>query len=1280
MQKKISANLVVSLKCCKQCESQIVIHSYLHLFCNILNYIVSKLRKQGTPPMRRIIVALLCLILFLISCSSKVELQWNQEGGYRWAMLDLLGEETGFRELSASSTGIAFTNLLSEQHIAENQNLLNGSGITAGDVDGDGWVDLYFTSLDGSNKLYKNLGDMEFEDITEEAGLLHEGYHSTGAVFADVDGDDDLDLLITSMSRNNVLYINDGEGNFKLKKDSGLEKGRGSMTMALADIDGDRDLDLYITNYKERRAKDIFDLRELTLENITRRSGDSFEIRPPYDRHFALLQDENGYSQREIGEEDELYINNGDGVFKKVENPEQRFLDANGNPQGLDLDWGLTAKFTDLNDDGYQDLYVCNDYWTPDRVWMNQGDGTFQALGKLAIRNFSFYSMAVDFSDINRDGAVDFFVTEMLAETHAERMRQLVPNDPMYRGRSRDQPQYNRNSLYLNRKDTTFTEITYFGGLEASGWSWAAKFLDIDLDGYEDLIINNGFSYDMQDLDTQNRLSQQIVRGSEVMKEYVLHFPRLELINKAYHNNGNLTFEDKSTDWGFLEPDISHGLATADLDNDGDLDVVVNRLNALSGVFENLTGADRIAVRLKGAKPNTQAIGAKITLSGGTVPQTKQVASGGDYLSGSDQLVVFAANNPENAYELIVNWPSGKTAVIDNIKANRIYEIQESSVKGSDFSSHKPKNSAPTFEDLSDRLNHRHTENSFDEERIQSLLPLKLSRLGPGISWVDYDQDGDEDLFVTASKGERTGIFENRGNGEFRQVILSGLGREVPGDQTVIIGWAEDRKTHLLAGNANYEQGSSGVPSAYHWSLTSGDLSSSSEIPGILSTSGPMAVADYDGDGDLDLFVGGRFQPAGYPQPATSRLFINNEGNFRKDEINSGLLKDIGMVTGAVFTDYDQDGDQDLLLTRSWDSIILLQNDDGKFKEVISEVGLATYKGWWTGISTGDFNNDGLPDLIAANRGLNSAYQLDTSFPLKIFYGDFDNDSRQEIMEAYYDSSKRQYVPRRRLDELAEPVPPVTRFIQSYSQFGNASLEEIFRTDLRDIPSKELNTLQTMLFLNTGDGFRARPLPDEAQFAPVMGVVVADYDNDGNEDVFLSQNLFSLPPLFPRQDAGRGLWLKGDGKGSLVPVPGNDSGIKIYGQQKGAAAADFNLDGKIDLAVGQNNETTKLYRNRTAKPGLNIRLVGPEKNRSAVGSSIRIVYRSGEFGPRRELQAGSGYWSQNGFVQVLGLAEENPKAIEVTWFDDTAALVAISEDRREYVIRYSENGDTLNDE
>ncbi|MDR8390083.1 FG-GAP-like repeat-containing protein [Aliifodinibius sp. S!AR15-10] len=1218
------------------------------------------------------------LICLFTACNFSSNLEWKQEKYHRWAEVDpgYFGE-TGFESLSPSETNINFENQITDQQIAENRHYLNGSGVAAGDVDGDGLTDLYFTGLNTPNKLYKNMGGMQFEDITDKAGVAHNDYYSTGAVFADIDGDEDLDLLVSAMHKENVLYINDGSGNFTHREDSGLGAAKGSMTMALADIDSDGDLDLYITNYKEKSVKDIYTTEELEWNNLLKEPYNEqnqtgpFTLVPPFDQHYQLFmsKDNRLVGAAETGEEDELYINEG-GSFQKVQNTEDVFRDASGDPMGLQPDWGLTAKFQDLNDDGLPDLYVCNDFFPKDRIWINQGDGTFREMDWRSIRNMSFSAMAVDFSDINRDGQLDMFVTEMLSPKHERRLRQMGSDDPTPNRTDsiQSQPQYNRNSMYLKREDDTYAEISYLSNTEATEWSWATRFMDIDLDGYEDLIVNTGYTYDILDIDTQAGMIKEGRNMDENFDVLVERAPKLDLANKFLQNNGDLTFQDRSTAWGFGETDVSHGLATADLDNDGDLDFASNRLNNTAAVFENLTNAGRIAVKLRGDAPNYRGIGAKIRLVGGDLPQEKQLSAGGDYLSGSTPTAMFAADEAID-YRIEVTWPDGAVSTIEDVQANRIYEIDNTGASEPDKTQAGAiASSEPIFEDISNQLGHRHHEDPFDESKLQPLLPGKMSKLGPGITWLDIDRDGDDDLLVASGKGGTMGAFENLGEGSFHPMKGTPFDQTVPGDQTTLLGWKTGESINLVAGSANYEQGSPQVPSAFQYRFSGSGIEQVGTLSNY-STTGTMAAADFDNDGDIDLFLAGRFVPAHYPRNATSRLFKNENGSFVVDQVNSRKLGEIGLVTGAVFSDYDRDGDQDLLISREWDSILIMENDGGTFNNVSEKVGLARYNGWWNGIATGDFNNDGRPDIVAANIGLNSTYQMKNGKPLRMYYSDFNGDRRVDILETHANSDGN-YVPRKKLFQY-NSLPIISNQFQSYRAFGQTNLQEIFGNRLSRMPFKEINTLQHMLFINTGEGFEAKPLPPKAQFSAGFHVGVADYNNDGNEDLFMSQNYFGMPREVPRLDAGRGLWLKGDGLGNLSPVPGSESGIKVYGEQRGAAFSDFNSDGKVDLAISQNDAETKLYLNRGDRRGYRISLQGPAQNSDGVGSAVRLLYSNGEKGPLREIQAGSGYWSQNSFSQVLG-AKTNAEVsgIEVHWFDGRTQTVDVTGGQKEFVITY----------
>lgn len=1226
---------------------------------------------------KAITLPILCFCLF--SCNPSNELEWNQEDGYRWAEVNPgFWGSTGFSSIASTETNISFRNDVRDELKFQNRHYLNGSGVAVADVDGDGLQDIYFASIDGPNKLYKNLGNFRFEDITERAGLVHEGYNSTGVVFADVNADRYPDLFISSLSDGNSLYINNGNGNFRLKLDSGLGESRGAHTMALADINGDGLLDLYITNYKIQTARDIYSAKELSMDNTVEVIDGNLQVLPKFSDQFTIVETAEGAFRNEIGEPDELYLNRGEGRFEPAD-PLEYFFDEDGNSIGLTPDWGLTSTFRDVNGDNHPDLYVANDFWTPDRFWINQGDGTFERINRNGIRNMSFSSMGVDFSDINRDGHLDFVVTEMLSREHSSRLQQSSEFLPEYEGRTL----HNRNSVYLNRGDSipNFAQIAHYSGLEATEWSWGTSFLDVDLDGFEDLIVATGFTNDYQDMDTQIAMYTADMSNNERGGD-ILRYPRLELKNQIFRNNGDLTFSDQSENWGFDSEDISMGMALADLDNDGDKDIIFNRLDNIASLYENRSNHSRIAVRLKGTSPNTQSIGAKVELIGGSLIQNKEIIAGGNYLSSSQKQVVFSAEDGKNDYSIKVIWPGGNYSLIEDVGANRIYEIDQESIvlHKIEAGSYSVNENQPSFTDQSDKIDHIHQENSYDDFRFSPLLPQKLSRFGPGAAWMDLNGDQVEELLVTASKDGRAAIFSKLENGNFSRVEVDPITGVAPGDQTSILGWSEENRSIVVIGSANYEQGNPAVPSAFVYSIDTdtgessvalnGDaISNAQEIPGILSTTGPIAAADYTGDGAIDLFIGGRFKPGEYPVNADSRLFRNNNGRFELDERNSRVLSNAGLVTDALFSDMTGNGEQDLLLATEWGTLRLFENRGARFVDITEEMGLSEYNGWWNGITVGDFTGNGLPDIVALNIGLNSAYQIHDNKPIRMYYDDFNWDGRLDILETYYSNEIGSYVPRRKLHDF-ESVPTILSNVSTHKEFAEASIEEIFDQSFNDVPFKEINTLKHMIFVNTGDEFKPKPLPTETQFSNGFYSGVADFNNDGYEDLFIGQNYFGFPKNTPRLDAGRGILLLGNGNANFESVSGNISGIKVYGEQRGAALGDFNKDGKTDLVVSQNNGQTKLFESKVNKEGIRVQLVGSSLNRSAVGSSIRLEYNGGEKGPARFIQAGGSYASQNSYTQVLGISgNKSPSAIEVSWADGTVQRVEFVEGKSDYRIQ-----------
>lgn len=1206
------------------------------------------------------------------NCSAASE--WHDEGEFRWANLNVPSHgKTGFRLLSPEETGINFTNTLDERTGEANRVLFNGSGVAVGDFDNDGLPDLYFCSLNGRNALYKNLGGMRFKDVTAESGIVCSNQFCRGAVFADINGDGFLDLLVATTGNGVLCFVNDGHGHFSdFTREAGTATRYGSVTMALADIDGNGTLDLYVAN---NRADDIRDRGQVDLQML----NGKLIIPPSLTNRLVMI---NG-KLFEYGEPDVLYLNDGHGHFSPVSWTGGAFLDEQGKPlASAPLDWGLTASFRDLNGDGYPDLYVCNDYWTPDRIWINDGHGRFRAASKLAFRHTSASSMGVDFADVNRSGNLDLFVVDMLSRDLRLRKRQMFAQTPMPSspGLIDNRPQIMRNTFFQNRGDGTFAEIADYAGLSASEWSWSPIFLDVDLDGYEDILIPAGHTRDVQDLDAEaqirahsqsqtqlNRIADPKARLDAFIQNKIdnSHFyPHLDMPIVAFHNLGHYRFEETTGTWGTDALGVHHALATGDLDGDGDLDLVVNNLGSAAGIYRNETSSPRITVRLKGLKPNTEGIGATIKLFGGEVPmQSKEVISGGRYMAGSETLAVFAPGRVAEGMSIEIKWRSGRLSLVKEVKANRLYEILEAGGQPAKVSA--AIRGEPLFEDASAVISHTHHEEVFNDFERQPLLPKKLSQLGPGIAWADLDGDGCEDLVIGNGKGGPLAVYHNDNHGGFSP--LSGVGFEKPvaQDQTGIVTWpGAGNVSSILAGSANYEDGPAASGGVLRYDSKTG---ASDEVVSLGESSvGPLAITDMDGDGELELFVGGRAIGGRYPEPASSRIYRNRGGHWELDEANSKALEKTGLVSGAVWSDLDGDGYPELILACEWGPIRVFRNDHGKLSSwnppltkspqaISPEVSplnsqpltLNQLTGWWNGVTTGDIDGSGRMSIIAGNWGLNTPYHSSLEHPVRLYYGDFSSGKGVDLIEAQYDPTLNAYAPRRMRNMLAHALPDVLAKFPTQRSFSEATIDQVLGEHKNVARKLEAGFLESALFLNRGDKFELEPLPMEAQFAPVFSVSVADFDGDGFEDLFLSQNFFATQPEVPRYDAGRGLLLKGLGNGQFAAVPGQESGILVYGEQRGAAVADYDHDGRVDLAVTQNAGPTMLFHNKKAKPGLRVRLLGPKGNPAGIGSQIRLIFGS-KPGPIREIREGSGYFSQDSVISVLSMPEA-PSSIWIRW-------------------------------
>lgn len=1193
------------------------------------------------------------VIMIFCQCGRDATLSWQQENGYRWAELNFnRSGKVGFTLLPSEKTGMAFQNDLTEEQLVNNHVLANGSGVAIGDVDRDGFADVYFCRLNGPNVLYKNLGNWTFQDITEQAGVACPEQFSSGAVFADIDGDSDLDLLVTSIGGKIFCFLNDGAGNFTdASEASGIKSGTGATTMALADVDNDGDLDLYVTNYKALRAANIFMPQELNFENIIEKNNvdGQYKIREKFKDYYDLVFVDNFLLWEERGEPNVLYLNNGKGQFQEIPYTDGAFLDEDGQPSKVLFDWGLAAKFQDLNNDSHPDLYVCNDFNSPDRIWINDGTGRFHAIAKKAIRHTSHSSMAVDFSDIERDGDVDLFVLDMLGMSHQRRKMQFntMPPSSMKIGVQDDRPQYMRNMLFVNQGDNTYAEIGRLSGVHASDWSWAVNFLDIDLDGYEDILIATGQINDTQNMDSRTQILNRTFTGMVNSPETILKYPRLELPNVCFRNNGDLTFTETSDEWGWGKTaDISHGMALGDLDNDGDLDVVVNRFQEDAAIYRNDAAQKRVTILLKGEAPNTQGIGAKIRVISNSIHQTKEVSLGGTYLSSSMPVYSFAAGGENETCSIEVHWRSGKISAIRNAKPNRIYEIDEA--KADDIQRIEVisnKSDGQYFQDVSNNLNHRHHEESFNDFNFQPLLPERMGQFGPGAAFLDIDNDGDDDVVVANGKGGGLAVFNNA-NGVWRKSSDYSFAKKNELDQTAVIGWAENENFILMVGNSNYENpAESSFISKY--TLYEGKVQSVDTLNFGDIAIGALAAADYDNDGDLDLFAGGRIVAGKYPAPPRSLFYQNVNGNLFPDEKNNSVLQNIGMVSSVVFSDIDNDSDPDLVLALQWGPVTILRNEKGNFYNATKEFGLHEYLGLWNGVATGDLNEDGKLDIVVTNWGRNSKYQPVPDRPVRMYFSDFDVNGTFDVIESYFDPAIENYAPFHSFEKLMRGIAFTRIRVQNFAKYAHASLDLIIGSKLNSAGVCSLNTVSHTLFLSKENGFIMKPLPLKSQFAPAFYIGVTDYNGDGHEDIFLTQNFFGALPEDGKDDAGNAIWLTGDGAGNLEFVPSQDSGIAVFGEQRGAALGDFNSDSRVDLLVTQNSTETRLYKNIRAQPGLKIKLQGNAKNQNAIGARVRAKYKSG-FGPMKEIQAGSGYWSQNTSTIILS-QKERIVSVQVFW-------------------------------
>ena len=1104
----------------------------------------------------------LCIVLLLASCGAKEERP---------------SANALFKSIPAAESGITFENRLTFDqtfNIYTYRNYYNGGGVGIGDVNNDGLMDIYLSANMLPNRLFLNKGGMRFEDITEKAGVAGTKSWSTGVSLADVNGDGLLDIYVCNSgdikgdNKQNELFINQGPGpdgipvfSEEAEKYGLADKGY-STHAAFFDYDKDGDLDLYLLN-NSYQAIGSFNLRK------------------------------NERPKRDPLGGDKLFRNDGE-TFTDVSEAAGIY--------GSVIGFGLGVTVGDMDKDGWPDIYVSNDFFERDYLYYNNGDGTFREQLERSMRSISAASMGADLADINNDGYPEIFVTDMLPEKD-ERIKTVTTFDNWDRFQLNYQNgywrQFTRNTLQLNNGDYTFSEIGRLANVAATDWSWGALIFDFENNGLKDIFVANGIYQDLTNQDflkfvTEENTIQQIISNKGVdYKKLVELIPSQPVANYAFVNDGNLRFHDKAAELGLGQPGFSNGSAYGDLDNDGDLDLVVNNVNMPFFLYENQSNTLRPENRflkfvLKGSGKNTNAIGTKITAYvGGKAHYLEQVPIRG-FQSTVDPRPNLGLGKAPKADSVVVEWPDGTVTRRYEVNTNQVLTLNQS--EGiAQVPARQMDTPARPFEALSGAalpLQYQHTENTFVDFDRDRLVFHMLSTEGPCMCKGDANGDGREDVYVGGARDYPGSLFLQQANGRFA-ASNTALFEEDKASEDVDCAFFDangDGQLDLYVASGGNEVStiSSSLADRLYLNTGKGTFAKSPQIlpANSYESSSTVQPADFDGDGDTDLFVGIRSVPFFYGLPANGYLLKNDgKGNF--SDATAALLptlKGLGMITDAAWLDYDRDGDPDLALAGEWMPIRLFRNDGVRFSEVSEAAGLKDTQGWWNTLETADLDQDGYPELIAGNHGLNSRFRASAQQPVSLHVNDFDrNGTVEQILNQY--NGGRSY-PMILRHDLVMQMPSLKKKYLKYEAYKNQTMQDMFSPEEREKTLVlEARMLESALLMNTGKGsFRISALPIQAQLAPVYAIAVADADGDGSLDLLLAGNLYEVKPEVGRYDANYGVLLQGDGKGGFRAVPSRQSGLYLSGQAREMA---FVKAGKENLLlVAQNGDALQAFRFR----------------------------------------------------------------------------------------------------
>ena len=1044
----------------------------------------------------------------------------------------------------------------------------SGAGVCIADVDGDDLPDIFFTNYDAGNKLYRNLGEMRFEDITDKAGVDGDGSWSAGPSFVDVDNDGDMDLHVCVFNKPNLLYINNGDGTFvERASDFGLDFVGASVMMSFADYDNDGDLDGYLVTHRLKEGirhllpKNTADAVRRSVIQISR--GRGARVTDEYRELFELIPKGAGrYALIIAGQEDILFRNDGD-----------RFSVANQSAGISGHGIGLAATWWDYNNDRYPDLYVSNDYKGADQLYRNNGDGTFTDVIEETLPHIPWFSMGSAIADINNDGRLDLLATDMSGTSHFKQKMAMgdMSDDNWFMDSARP-PQQMKNALFLNGGSGRMFEVARLTGVSSTDWTWSPKFADFDNDGLVDLFVANGMSRDFMNSDTNNTFE---TRADQRWKDQ----PVLREKNLAFRNAGGLSFKSVGKSWGLDSLTASYGASLADLDRDGDLDLVVTNFDEPVSILRNNGQQQRISVQLEGRKSNRCGLGATLTARIGNRSHTRYLNSAQGFFSADEQRVHLGLGDHAFVDELTVRWPCGSIQTLSKLGANRHYVVTEPEYETGSRPVEQQQIGSTRFERSDELSDLHHREQSFDDFRTQPLLPRRLSQLGPAMAVADVDQDGRDDYFLGGASGQ-PGMLWLSGS---RRTIARPFESEAACEDVDALFFDADSDgdpdLYVVSGGVEAPQGDPRLADRLYLNLGEGRLQRAATLPQFAESGGCVCAADVDLDGDLDLFVGGRVQPGAWPLSPPSRILENRAGTFvdATEEI-APALKTVDRATDALWSDVDGDGFVDLLVTREWGAVELYRNQNGKLLSATRLAGLAPLTGLWNAIESGDFDGDGDVDYVVGNLGLNTKYHAGDDHPLRVYYGDFDGSGTARIVEAKYESGL--LLPERGKSCSTAAIPSLKPRFPTFESFATAGLTEIYSaTCLRDSLELTATTLESGVLLNDGNGrFEFRPLPRLAQVSPTNDIAVWDLNGDRHLDLILAQNDFSPQRETGRMDGGMSLILWGKGDGAFEVVWPFESGLVVPGDARSVRVSDVSGDGRPDLIFGINDERVSVFK------------------------------------------------------------------------------------------------------